>query len=179
MQTDEWNRRLSGCDPAGELTTRERELLAAMVEESMPRRRRRYARPIAATVVAAVALGGAGVAAAATSAWERWARKDPYVAVSFQLPSGTRCEYRVGNLKGVSPEVDQVVRDTLANATFSDEDVVNGAKHVDYSGNPLTDDDAYQIGLTWAVQLRTNKALAAHGLSWPEGSSSSGQAICS
>lgn len=177
MQTEEWDRRVAGCDPAGELTSRERELLAVMVEESVPRRRR-YARPVAAGLAAAVALGGAGVAAAATGVWERWARKDPYLAVTFQLPSGTRCEYRVGDLKGTSPEVERVVRDTLANATFSVEDVVNGAKYVGYPRSPLTDDDAYQIGLTWAVQMRTNKALAAHGLSWPEGSSTSGQAIC-
>lgn len=179
MQTDEWDRWVSGCDPTGELTSRERELLAALVEESAPRRRRRYARPIAATVVAAVTLSGAGVAAAAAGVWDRWAQKDPYLAVAFQLPSGARCEYRRGNLQGASPEVEQVVRDTLANATFSDEDVVNGAKHVDYAQDPLTDDDAYQLGLSWAVTMRVDKAMAAHGLSWPEGTTMSGQVICS
>lgn len=176
--TDEFDQYLTGSDPAGDLRDTERELLAAMVQQSVPLRKRRYVRPIAVTAAAALVLGGAGAAAAASDLWESWARKDPYVTVRFQLPSGAGCEYRLGNLAGASPEVEQVVRGALENAEFTDEDVLNGARHVGFPESPLTDDTAYQIGLEWAALLRVEEAMAAHGLSWDEGTMMSGQAIC-
>lgn len=178
MRTDEFDQRMRECDPAGELSFRDRELLAVMTAESRPVRKHRYARSIGVIAVAGVVLGGTAAVAAASGLWEPWAQDDPYVTVPFHVPSGAQCEMRVGDLQGVPPEVEQVVRETLANATFTDADVVKAAKSVESAEDPLTDDATYEMGLNWAITKRVDAALAVRGLSW-DGSSMSGQAICS
>lgn len=179
MHTDEFDSRLRASDPAGELTAPERQLVAAMAAQSAPARGRRLARPIAVTAIAAGLLGGGGMAAAAaTGLWSPWAQNDPLVSIQYELPSGASCEYRFGNVEGAPDEVDDVIRDALAGAAFDDADVAEGAAYVGALGDPRTDDRAYETGLMWAVQLRIEAALAAHGLE-DQWASIDGEGFCS
>lgn len=178
MRTDDLGKLLAGSDPVGELSPRERQALSAMVDRSVPPRRRRYA-PVAVTAIAAALLGGGGMAAAAaTGLWSPWAQNDPLVAVEYELPSGASCEYRFGNVEGAPDEVDDVIRDALAGVEFSDKEIIEGADHVGVAGDPLADDHAYETGLMWAVQLRIEEALVAHDLD-NQWASIDGEGFCS
>ncbi|MET0812587.1 MAG: hypothetical protein ABWY03_06005 [Microbacterium sp.] len=86
----------------------------ARAEAPRPRRRRRIA--FASGVLAAVLVGGAGVAAATDGfSWAPWA-KDPVGAVSFTMPNGFDCELRFAPYSGGSDpayvaEVNRVLED--------------------------------------------------------------------
>ena len=166
MYTDEHDKLLMMSDPADDLTAKEQRLVAEMAEQSTPVTiRRRYARPIAAGAIAAMLLGGGGIAAAAASGlWSPWAQNDALAIVDYELPSGVNCELRIGNVQGAPGEVDDVIRDALAGVEFDDRDIAEGAAYVGVTENPLTDDDAYETGLTSAVHLRIKKALITHDL---------------
>lgn len=60
--------------------------------------RRLAPRVAAIAVVGALALGGAGAAAAATGGWSAWWAEKPDGVVSYTLPSGAQCEYRFGGM---------------------------------------------------------------------------------
>jgi hypothetical protein len=180
MRTDPLDHLLTMSDPAGDSTADERRLAAEMADRSIPARtsRRRSARPIAVGALAAVLLGGGGMAAAAaTGLWEGWAQNDALAVVHYELPSGISCEWRIGNVQGAPDEVDDVIREALAGVKLDDAEIAEGAASVGVSGNPLTDDHAYETGINWAVHLRIQEALEAHDLdgTW---SSISGQGFC-
>lgn len=178
MHTDEFEALLASSDPVGELTPRERQAVSVMVSRSVAAPRRRYA-PVALTTLAAALLGGGSVAAAAAAGlWSPWAQNDPLVSIEYELPSGTSCEYRFGNIEGAPDEVDDVIRAALSRVKFSDADIIEGAQHVGVTGDPLTNDDAYETGLMWAVQIRIEEALEAHGLD-DQWSSIDGEGFCS
>jgi hypothetical protein len=178
MHTDEIDTLLNAGDPANELTAAEQRVVAEMVGRSVPARmRRRYARPIAVGAIAAVLIGGGGMAAAAvTGLWDPWAQNDALATLSYELPSGVSCELRIGNVQGAPDEVDDVIREALSGAQFSAADVAEGAASIG-SADTTSDDEAYQTGFNWAVNLRIERALEAHDLDgkW---ASFSGQAIC-
>jgi hypothetical protein len=166
MHTDEVDQLLQASDPARDLTADERRLAAEMVEQSRPvTKRQRYARPIAVAAIAAVALGGGGMAAAAaTGLWEGWAQDDALAIVHYTLPSGASCEWRIGNVQGAPDEVEQVIGEALAGVELDHADVAEGVSSLGISGDPLTDDFTYYLGISGAIELRIDAALAAHGL---------------
>lgn len=162
MQTDEIDKLLKMGDPASELTAKERRVAAEMLDQPMPSRRRRYARPLAVGTIAAVLLCGGGMAAAAvTGLWDGWAQDDALAILHYELPSGVPCEMRIGNVQGAPDAVDDVIRDALAGAEFNDADV---ASSIDDSGEPLTDDEAYQNAYNCTVVAHIDDALKANGL---------------
>ncbi|MFG6444797.1 hypothetical protein ACFXP7_05780 [Microbacterium sp. P06] len=179
MHTDEIDQLLTRSDPANDLSAQERRLTAEMIEKSTPMRKRRgYARPLAVGAIAAVLLGGGGMAAAAASGlWEGWAQNDALAIVHYELPSGVSCEWRIGNVRGAPDEVDQVIREALADLDLTDADIAEGAAYVGVTGDPLTDAHAYETGISWAVTLRIERALAAHDLD-DKWTSIGGQGFC-
>jgi hypothetical protein len=179
MHTDELDRLLKMSDPARGIDAEEQRLAVEMVDQSIPTpKRRRYARPVAVGAITAVLLGAGGVAAASTTdLWEGWAQNDSLAIVHYELPSGASCEWRIGNVQGAPDEVDEVIRDTLAGAEFDDADIAAGAAYVGAAGDPSTDDHAYETGISWAVNLRIEGALEAHGLEG-QWSSIEGQGFC-
>lgn len=178
MHTDDIDRLLADSNPVSDLTGKERRLLATLADQSAPTGRRRYARPIAITAIAATLLAGGGVAAAAANGlWSPWAQNDALITIEYELPSGTECEFRFGNVTG-APEIDAVIRDALAGVEIEDADIVEGATYVGAAGDPLTDDHAYETGIMWAIQLRIEEALVAHDLD-DQWSSIDGEGFCS
>jgi hypothetical protein len=164
MHTKDVDQLLAMSDPAREVTAKQRRLAAEMAEQSAPAIERRFARPIAVGAVAAVLLGGGGMAAAAaTGLWEGWAQNDALAILHYELPSGASCEWRIGNITGAPDEIDQIVRDTLADAQITAADIAEGAAYVGAAGDPLTDDGAFETGYAWAVNLRLEEAYADHG----------------
>lgn len=162
MQTDEIDELLKMSDPASELTAKERRAAAEMVDQSMPPKRRRYARPLAVGTIAAVLLCGGGMAAAAaTGLWDGWAQDDALAILHYELPSGVPCEIRIGNVQGAPDAVDDAIRDALAGAEFDDAEV---ASSIDNSVDPLTDDEAYENAYNWTVVAHIDEALKANGL---------------
>lgn len=169
---------LAMSDPAREATAPQCRLAAEMAEQSAPARERRFARPIAVGAVAAVLLCGGGMAAAAaTGWWEGWAQNNALAILHDELPSGASCEWRIGNITGAPDEIDDIVRETLADAQITPADIAEGAAYVGAAGDPLTDDGAFQTGFAWAVNLRLEQAYADHGY---EGQwwSIEGQGLC-
>ena len=179
MHTDEVDQLLKMSDPASDLTPKEQRLTAEMVERSIPaRKRQRYGRPIAVATIAAVLLGGGGLAAVAASGlWEGWAQNDALAIVHYELPSGVSCEWRIGNVEGAPDEVDDVIREALAGVELDDVEVAEGAAYVGVSGDPLTDSHTYETGIMWAINLRVEEALRAHGLD-DKWASMEGQGLC-
>lgn len=179
MHTDDIDRLLEMSDPAGELTAEEQRSAAEMVERSTPvTMRRRSARPLAVGAMTALLLGGGGVAAAAVNGlWEGWAQDDALASVRYELPSGVSCEWRIGNVQGAPHEVDDVIREALAGVELDDAEVAEGAESVGVFGDPLTDDHAYETGISRAITLRIERALAGHELdgTW---ASIDGQGYC-
>lgn len=164
MHTTDLDQRLRKSDPARELTPTEHRLVAEMVARSAPVKKGRVSRPVAVGVVAAVLLGGGGVAAAtAAGVWEGWAQNDALATLRYELPSGASCEWRLGDITGAPAVVDDIVRDTLSDVRVTAADVAEGAAHVGVTGDPLTDDSAFETGYAWAVNLRLQEAYAAHG----------------
>lgn len=176
MQLDDLDNVLDQSAPSPRVTPRQHELLVAMLEQSAPRRRRLTRVTAAAAAVAVLLSGGAAVAWGA-GLWAPWAQKDPYASIAFRAPSGRQCEFRRGDLQGTSPDVAQVIRDTLAQARFTDQEVLEAARRIGIS-NALTNDDAYEVALDNAVNFRIDQALAAHGLK-AAGSTMSSEAHCS
>ncbi|MFP7761668.1 hypothetical protein [Marisediminicola sp. LYQ85] len=168
MRRDELDELLDKSDPAGDLTAAEQRMVADLADQSAPRRRSRYARPVAAGAFAAMLLGGGAMAAAAaTGVWSPWAQTDALYATTYELPSGAECEIRVGDVRGAREDVDdvnEVIRDALAGVEFDDREVAAGAAHVGVEGDTATDDHAYETGLWWAVHLRIDEALIANDL---------------
>jgi hypothetical protein len=81
-----------------------------------PQRRRRTI--VAGATVAFLAVGGAAAAATAIGGWVNpWAAK-PQAALSFVLPSGTRCEERIGDLHIDDPEANAMIHHWLAGHTL-------------------------------------------------------------
>lgn len=179
MHTDDVDMLLTMSDPAGELADRERQVAAAMVDQSIAaKRRRRHARPIAAGASGALLLAGGGMAAtAATGLWDRWAHDDPLAVLHYELPSGTPCEMRIGNVQGAPDEVHDLIRETLAGVNFDDADIAHGAALGGASGDVSSDDRAYQTGYNWSVVHHVEEALAAHDLDG-EVSQFNAQAVC-
>ena len=52
-----------------------------------------------------------------------------------------------------------------------------GAAYVGVSGDPLTDSHTYGTGIMWAINLRVEEALSAHGLD-DKWASMEGQGLC-
>jgi len=179
MHTDEVDKLLTMSDPASDLTPRERQLAAEMVDQSLPAKRvRRYARPIAVGAIAAVLLGGGGVAAAAvTGLWAPWAENDALAILHYELPSGVPCEMRIGNVQGTPDEVDDIIREAMDGVKLDDADVAAAAASIGDIGNTFTDDEAFQTGYNWAIVQRLEAALAAHDLN-SEFPQFSAQGVC-
>lgn len=179
MPTDDIDQLLSAGDPASELTVRERQLTAEMVARSQPGRARSgYARPLAIGALAALLLGGGGVAVAAGNAnWMGWAENDALGVVFYELPSGATCEWRIGNVMGAPDEVDEIIRQTLADVDLSEAEIASAAARVGEEGDPMTDDSTHEIGVMWAVNTRIEIALETEGLAglW---TSMNGQGFC-
>ena len=156
MHPNEIDTLLTMSDPARSLTARERQLTAAMADQSAPVRSRiRFSRSLALSGLVALLLGGGGaVAAAATGLWDGWAQDE--------LPSGASCEMRIGNVQGAPDEVSNVIRDALTGLTLDDAAVVAAAGHE--TGDPLTSDALYQDGVNGAVVQRVEEALTAQNL---------------
>ena len=166
MQIDDLDEYLERGDPAARLTTQEQHLVATMVDQSVPPRRSRRARPVVAVTAAVVVLGGAGLAAAAATGdrWSPWAQDDVLAVLSYERPSGESCELRLGNVGGAPAAVRDVIRDVLLEPRLDDAAVVAEAARVLPGRDPLTDDHAYDTGVAYAVQARIDDALATHGL---------------
>ena len=178
MHTDDVDQLLVMSDPAREVTAKQRRLATAMIEQSRPTNERRFARPIAVGAVAAVLLGGGGMAAvAATGVWEGWAQNDALAVLHYELPSGASCEWRIGNLSGAPSEMNDIVRETLAGAEITASEVADAAAAIGTAGDPSTDDRAFETGYTWAVNFRLEDAYAEHGYEG-QWASIDGQGIC-
>ena len=178
MHTDDVDQLLTMSDPAREVTAKERRLVLEMTEKSRPTKERRFARPLAVGAVAAVLLGGVGMAAAeATGLWEGWAQNDALAILHYDLPSGASCEWRIGSLLGAPNEMNDIVRETLAGVEISASEVAEAAAAIGATGESLTDDHAFQIGYTWAINFRLEDAYAEHGYEG-QWDSIEGQGIC-
>ena len=164
MHPNEIDTLLTMSDPARSLTARERQLTAAMADQSAPVRSRiRFSRSLALSGLVALLLGGGGaVAAAATGLWDGWAQDDAIAILEYELPSGASCEMRIGNVQGAPDEVSNVIRDALTGLTLDDAAVVAAAGHE--TGDPLTSDALYQDGVNGAVVQRVEEALTAQNL---------------
>lgn len=178
MEPDELDRILKQSDPASQLSVAERRTALMLVDRSRPAKLPRLSRPIAIGMVSALLLGGGGVvAAAATGLWDGWAEDDPLAILHYSLPSGASCEWRIGNVQGAPAEVEKVIRESLADAMFSDDDVARAVADLGVNTDPMKDDVTYQTGYNWAVVDHVEEALDDHGLDgkW---ASFSGQGVC-
>lgn len=162
MQADELDRLLQESDPARALTDDELRLAARMARRSTPRRR--FVRPVVATAICALLLGGGSMAAAAAGFWPPWAQHDAFVELSVELPSGTRCELRLGDIREAPGEVEAIIRETFKTFELTPQIISDAANHLDIKANPFADDDAYAAAARWAVILRVERALSEHGI---------------
>lgn len=83
-------------------------------------RRRRWARPVVAGFAAVLLVGGvATAAAAATGLWTLpWAPNNAVASFSYTLPSGVRCEQRLGGVTGTIPNAIAAVEHFYRHADF-------------------------------------------------------------
>jgi hypothetical protein len=103
----------------------EAELSAAVTDLALrsrgvgrPKRRRRTL--VVGATAAFLAVGGAAAAATAISGWASPWSAEPEGVMSFVLPSGTRCEERIGDLHVDDPAANTMVHEWLAGHTLNE-----------------------------------------------------------
>ncbi|WP_309066154.1 hypothetical protein [Microbacterium sp.] len=116
-------------------------------------------------------------AAAASGIWSGWAEEEPLAVLHYELPSGASCERRIGNVQGAPDEANEVIRDALTGLRLDTADILDGAAYSGAADNVLEDDEIYQNAYNWALFLRVQDALEAHGLD-TKWASFEGQGIC-
>lgn len=121
------------------------ELTIATMREGYPRRRRAWRFAVTAGI-SAVAVLGVGATAVATGLWAPWAMK-PDGSYRYALPSGVRCEGRVGDLYAENPEIRVAVQQI-----FTDIDVVSVADVAGWKDRLAADEPALQYAETTAEQ---------------------------
>ncbi|MGB4137925.1 MAG: hypothetical protein WA971_15265 [Microbacterium sp.] len=164
MHTDMFDDLLRQSDPVTALSPAERRAVARMIDQSETVTSWPRVRLIAIGAIAAALLGGGSVAMAATGLWSGWAQNDPLAILYYELPSGASCEMRIGNVRGATDEVDEVIREALADVRFDETDIAKALEARGVTGDPAADDDLYQNGFNLAVTARMQDALEAHGL---------------
>lgn len=104
--------------PAAELSAAVTDLAGRSRDAGRPRRRRGTL--VVGATAAFLAVGGAAAAATAIAGWANpWAAK-PEAALSYVLPSGTRCEERIGGLEVDDPAANTMIHDWLADHTLDE-----------------------------------------------------------
>lgn len=88
-------------------------LTIATLREARPRARKRGWRFVLTAGIPVVAVFGVGAAAVATGLWAPWAQT-PDGTFTYTLPSGVRCEERIGNLHAENPDIQSAVQDIFA-----------------------------------------------------------------
>jgi hypothetical protein len=83
-----------------------------------PKRRRRTF--VVGATAAFLAVGGAAAAATAIGGWANPWSAEPEAAMSFVLPSGTRCEERIGDLQVADPQANTMIHAWLAGHTLEE-----------------------------------------------------------
>lgn len=159
------------------------------------RRRQRLSRSAIAAVAAGsvLSLGGLSAAAATFDQWSPWAQ-DENAGISFTMPSGAACEYRVGGFEKMSDEAAQAVRDYVANVELQDIADIDGAlqqlreqehSEIQDDGSVIvggygtdryyTPDHEYHVAVTLAVGDALDAELSRLGF---EGADYMGEAFC-
>jgi hypothetical protein len=104
--------------PAAELSAAVADLIERSRSAGRPRRRRRTV--VVSATAAFLAVGGAAAAATAIGGWANPWSEQPEAAISFALPSGTRCEERIGDLHVDDPQADAMIHEWLAGHTLDE-----------------------------------------------------------
>ncbi|MGO3148221.1 MAG: hypothetical protein ACTIJ6_11150 [Leucobacter sp.] len=175
MRANHFDELLQASDPTVSLTAAERRLVSKMVRGSTPRNWR--SRPVATIALVALLLGGGGTAVAAIGLWSPWAQNDAFAKLTFELPNGTECEYRLGDMRDAPEEVQKVIQEAFLDYELDEKDISDAAAYLGITENPITDDEKYARAARWAAALRVEKTLNEHGLK-PE-YQFSGEGFCS
>jgi hypothetical protein len=99
-------------EPSAALRAEARSMIAAARHgDGRQTRRRRLSRTAVAGIAVGslLSVGGLSAAAATIDRWSWWAQ-EPDAAVTFTLPSGAECEYRIGGASDLTPQTAQAVR---------------------------------------------------------------------
>jgi len=140
--------------------------------EAIPKRR--ASRLAIGTAVAALLIGGAGVAVANDLLWSGWVT-EPTATYSFTVPSGATCTVLTGDVESSDPAVAQAVKAFYAGDVMGSADVAaglaelradppiatlpDGSTEVLVPGSAHYDEDAEY---KWAVSNAVGDALEAH-----------------
>ncbi len=132
--------------------------IAALVADTRatrrPRRLGRWGVPIAASTAGIVLAGSVAAAAALIiGGWTAPWADDPDGAIRFQLPSGTPCEFRIGNINGTDPELNDKLRTWLDDHTLGEiADVDSALRGLRGSGYVWTRKDGTEVEIGYGTK---------------------------
>lgn len=132
-----------GAHPATTITSAMEYELAALTIATMhvatPRAQRRaWFVTWVAGISAATVLGAGAAAMAVGLGWLPWAQQ-PDGTFSYELPSGVRCEGRIGDLQAENPDIEAAVQQVFASI-----DVVATSDVAEWNRNLLADSSAVE-----------------------------------
>lgn len=131
---------------------------------------RRLPRYVATGALVGILLGGAGAAAAVTLGdWSPWAQHPDY-SYTYTLPSGVRCEARLGNVSGSDAELVGAMKEYLASVDVLEIADVDAAIAVLRAREEFADADAeYQLAVDMAVTTVLFEEMERQGFAFDGG----------